>query len=275
MADWTSSNQTAYDIMLAELKNFGLEGLAPALHDIILNGITDQNQIQLQLQNTEAWKNRFRGNEILKGQGLSPLSPAEYVATERAYAQVMKNYGLPTGFYDDSSDFAGFIGHSVSPAEMQQRVSKYADVARREDPALLQQLGQMGMTEGDLLAYMMDPNRAMPIIERKYNTALIGATALRAGVSSSNAEHLASLGITEDQAKQGYDKIGSELHESTLLGNIYNDQIAQTDLESEVFEGNGGAARKRKRLASQERAAFSGSAGTAQGSLGRNSSGSY
>lgn len=277
MTDFTDSQQSAFDILSNMLSQYGLGGLTSTLHDIIMSGITDQNEINLQLQSTDAWKTRFAGNEMLRKAGLPVLSVDQYLSVESSYAQVMKNYGLPVGFYDDPADFAKFIGNNVSPNEIQQRAQMYADVARREDPALTDQLRSMGFGDGDILAYMMDPSRAMPLIQQKYQTSLIGAAARRAGITPDNAfaQHLADLGITEGQATQGYGNIAAELHPVQELGQIYNDSISQHDLETEQFDGNGAVTAKKKRLASQERAAFSGSAGVGQGSLGRSSSGSY
>lgn len=274
---FTDEQQGAFDILKGMLDQYGLGSLTGVLSDLILKGITDQNQISLQLQQTDAWKTRFAGNEALRQKGLPVLDVAQYLSVEQSYAQVMKNYGLPAGFYDDPHDFATFIGNSVSANELQQRAQMYADVARREDPALTDQLSAMGLSQGDILAYMMDPNRALPLIQQKYQTALIGGAARRAGVTpdTAYAQHLADLGISEQQAAQGYGQIAQELPTDQRLGQIYNDSIAQSDLESETFDGNGAVTAKKKRLASQERAAFSGSSGVGQGSLSRNTSGSF
>jgi hypothetical protein len=277
MVDFTSSQQSAFDIMKDMLTQYGLGSLTGTLQNILLSGITDQTEISLQLQGTQEWKTRFAGNELLRQQGLPVLDVAQYLAVESSYAQVMKNYGLPQGFYDDPSDFSKWIGSSVSPNEIQQRAQMYADAARREDPALTDQLRAMGLGDGDILAYMMDPNRALPLIQQKYQTALIGGAARRAGLTpdTAYAQHLADLGVTEQQAAQGYGQIATELPGVEKLGQIYNDSISQSDLESETFDSNGAVTNKKKRLASQERAAFSGSAGVGQGSLGRTTNGSY
>lgn len=274
-ASFTSSQQSAFDIMENLLQQYGLGSLTGTLKSIILNGITDQNEISIQLQQTDAWKQRFAGNEILRKKGLPELSVNQYLSVEQSYAQVMKNYGLPTGFYDDPTDFAKFIGNSVSANELQQRVQMYADVANREDPAVLKQLQSMGTSKGDLLAFMMDPTRAMPLIQQKYNSTLIGAAARRAGLTPDNTyvNHLAEMGVTEQGAAQGYGQVADEMHTAQLLGNIYHDNISQTELAQDVFENNAAAAQKRKRLASQERAAFSGTSGAGQ--LHRSESGSY
>lgn len=263
---------------MADLLNrYGLGSLLGDLRKIVEGGVTDPAEIQISLQDTDAWKHRFAGNEKLRQAGLPVLSVGEYLAVEKSYGQIMKNYGLPVGFYDDPSDFADFIGSSVSPNELQQRVEMHADIARREDPAIVQQLQQMGLTKGDILAHFIDPTRALPLLQQKYQTALIGGAARRAGTATSNAyaQHLSDIGVTEQQAASGYGQITAELPGAELLGSIYDDSISQADLEHETFDGDGSVTRRKKRLASQERASFQGSAGVGQGSLSRNTAGQY
>lgn len=274
---FTQTQQSAFDILKGMLDQYGLSSLAGTLTNIILSGVTDQNEISLKLQSTDEWKTRFAGNEMLRQKGLAVLDVAQYLSVEQSYAQVMKNYGLPQGFYDDPADFAKFIGNSVSANEIQQRAQMYSDLAKREDPAVKAQLQAMGLSDGDLIAYYMDPSRAQPLLAQKYQTTLIGAAARRAGITpdTAYATHLADIGVSEQQASQGYGQIAADLNPAQRLGDIYNDQISQTDLETETFDGNAAVTQKKKRLASQERAAFSGSAGVGQGSLGRNSSGTY
>jgi len=186
MTDYTPDQQSAFDYMDNLLNQYDLSALAGDLKNLILTGVTDSNELTLALQGTDAWKQRFAGNEMLKKAGVPVLSVAEYLSTEQSYAQVMKNYGLPKGFYDDHTDFANFIGNNVSANELQQRVSMYADVAKREDPSITAQLASMGMSQGDLLAYVMDPTRAEPIIQQKYSTALLGGAARRNGLVADN-----------------------------------------------------------------------------------------
>ena len=164
---FTKPQQSAFDIMTKMLGDYGLSSLGATLRKLILSGVTDANQLDLALQQTDEWKIRFAGNEKLRAAGLPVLSVAEYLSVEKSYAQVMKNFGLPQGFYDDPSDFADFIGNSVSSSELQSRAQMYADAAKREDPAVVEQLTAMGMGQGDILAFMMDPDRALPLVQRK------------------------------------------------------------------------------------------------------------
>lgn len=266
----TAAQQSAYDTMYSTLESYGLGSLSKTLWGFIKDGLTGDS-LSLALQQTDAWKQRFAGNEALRQKGIPVLSPAEYISMERSYAQIMRNYGLPAGFYDEPSDFASWIGNNVSANELQQRVTQYADLANREDAATVDQLQSMGMTKGDLLAYMIDPDRAAPIVTQQYQTALLGASARRAGVVSDNdyLSGLASRGVTEDQAASGFAQIGASLSDANRLG------LSLQDLESEVFDGDATATKKRKRLASQERGRFSGSSGISSGSLSQSTSGSY
>ena len=274
-APWTSTQQSAFDLMTDLLNQYGLGSLNTVLKGLILDGVTDTPTLQLRLQDTQEWKTRFAGNEMLRQKGVPVLSVGEYLSVERSYAQVLKNYGLPQGFYDEPSDFAQFIGNNVSANELNQRAQAYADLAHREDESTKAQLRAMGLADGDLIAFMMDPTRAQPLIQQKYQTALIGSAARRTGLDASGAEGLAQLGINEQQAVQGYGIISEGLATGERLGSVYGEDFNQTDFESEVFKGDGRAASKRKRLASQERAAFGGASGIVSGSLQNNSGGSY
>lgn len=269
------AEQSVFDLMAQRLEDLGLGSLAGKLQELILDGVTDDASLQLALQDTNEWKQRFAGNEKLRKAGQSVLSVNEYLAAERQYAQIMRNYGLPEGFYDDPTDYAGFIGNSISASELQGRVAAWSDLANREDPAVKEQLLSMGLGQGDLLAYMIDPDRAAPIVQKRYQEALVGSAARRSGLGSGSASRLAELGVTEQQAIQGYGLISESLDDMMRLGDIHGTDFSQSDYEGEVFEGDGDAARKRKRLASQERATFGGNSGVGQGSLTRRSSGTY
>jgi hypothetical protein len=263
---------------MADLLNqYGLGSLHSVLRGLVMGGETDPAQLTLALQNTNEWKTRFAGNEMLRQSGRAVLSIGEYLSAEQSYAQALKQFGLPQGFYDDPQDFAKWIGNSVSPNEVMQRAQMWSDIAKRQDPAVKQQLASMGFSDGDLTAFMMDPARATPLIQQKYQTTLLGAAARRSGVVADNQylTKLADMGVSEQQAAQGYGVISESMGALTTLAQIYGVDYNQRDFESEVFESSGEATRKRKRLASQERAAFGGSSGVVRGSLTQNTAGQY
>lgn len=253
--------ESVYNSILQQLTNYGL----PANQDVvdaIKKGLTNGDSeatIDLTVQNTQTWKVRFAGNEALKQAGLPVLSPAEYLATERSYAQAMKNFGVPVGFYDDPSDFAQFIGKSVSPAEIQQRLQAASDVAAREDDATKTMLARMGLTNGSLIAQALDPSRARPLIERQMNAVKIGSAAIKSGVdvTTDYVERLATFGLSEEAAQQGFGQIG-QMRGLEDLGKIHGVTYQQNDALAEVFDNNSDALERRRKISTAERSAFSG-----------------
>lgn len=276
------AQQSAYDMLDGILSAAGLDSLAGQVKSLILNGSLDNNSngdtLQMYLGGTAEWKQRFAGNEQLKAKGLNALTVGEYLSQEKAYAQVLSTAGLPSGFYDTKQDFGNFIGNNVSASELQQRVTDYTDLAKREDQGTLSQLASMGMSHGDLAAYMMDPTKAAPLIQQKFNEALVGGAARNAGfnnVSEVDIARLASQGVSEQQAQQGFSQIGQTLPTTSRLADIYGQKYGFGQAEAEAFSGDAAATSTRNLLASQERAAFSGSGGITSGSIRRDDVGEY
>jgi hypothetical protein len=264
----SGDNRDAYMAITSLFKNYGLESLSGKIFDYVKNGY-GADTISILLQDTPEYKDRFIGNEARKKAGLPVLSPAEYLATESAYRQVMESAGLPKGFYDNKNDFADLIGKNVSPTEMKDRVDLAVQATTLASDAYKQALKQVGIGDGDMVAYFLDEKKAMPYLTKAAATARIGAEALQQGLSfdAGYAEGLAKAGISADQARQGYSTIANEMNTLSSLGSIYGEEWNQREAERAAFEGAASAVAKRKRLASQERGQFGGSAGTARGGL--------
>ncbi len=252
--------KSAYQIQKEMLEAFGLPSnsdVVNVINNALLEGQSEA-EIELRLQDTETWKTRFRGNELLRQNGGPVLSIPAYLEQERLYGQILHNAGLPSGFYDDPADFAEMIGGRVSVQELQDRVNLAGEIVHREDPAVLHQLALRGITPGQLIAHALDPQRAKPLILRDQNSILIGAAAQRAGltVDTSTSDRLAERGIGEAQAQQGFGQINDFLESTDKLGDIYGVDYSLDDAVDEVFEGT--SSEKRKQLARTEKAAFGG-----------------
>ena len=230
-----------------------------------------------------SWQQRFSGNQARISAGLNPLSPAEYIANEQSYKQVMAMAGIPTSSPLMSSDYLGkLMGTDVSPAEVQMRVNAATAAVQNEDPQVLAQLQtQFGMTMPTILTHLLDPSVAAPLVQQEYNAATIGAEAARAGVSIAygvtgplSAMGLAAQGITQSQANQGFTSIAQQQAAMQSLAGRYqgygNAEGIGQQLEASTFntEGAAQAQQNLERLKTQETSAFSGSAGAATGSLG-------
>lgn len=267
--------ESAYEIQRQILQKFGLPSapdIISAINDGIVNGDSD-SQIELSLQDTASWKTRFAGNEKRRAAGLNVLSVSDYLAQESAYAAAMQGASLPSGFYDDPSDYADFIAKDIAPSELKSRLDIASDIVSREDQSVKDQLSLYGVTPGQLLAHALDPERAAPLIRREQQSILIGAAAARSGFKSNLSinDRLAEQGIGEAQAQQGFGQVNDFYDTTKKLGDIYGIDFDASDAVGEVFEGSSGA--KRKALGRTEKGAFSGQ--TNFGVARRDNAGSY
>lgn len=259
--------------LTALFQGYGLESLAPSILAMVQDG-KGADQISLELQNTDAYKKRFPANDARRKAGLPVLSPAEYISTERAYRQVMSAAGLPVGFYDTHDDFKSFLEKDISPTEIQSRVNA-ASEAINSAPAGTLDIFKQYYNTGDLIAYALDPSRAEPLIEQRIKAAEAGASAKNQGVQigQSTAEDLGRQGFTTNQLQQGFGAVAADASTAAKLSQVYGDNVTTDDLVKSTFNSDAAATDKVKKLASKERAAFSGTAGAGFSSLSKNSGG--
>jgi len=261
----TGADRDAYVALTNVFDSYGLGTLAPKIFDYIKNGYS-ADTISILLQNTDEYKQRFSGNEARKSAGLPVLSPSEYLATEASYRQVMESAGLPSGFYDQPSDFTTWIGKNVSPTEIQSRVDLATQATTLSNPSYRQALNQMGISDSQLTSYFLDPTRALPSLQKSAATAAIGAEALQQGLTfdTQYADQLATSGITQATAQQGYAQIADTLGKYQSLADIYGGSYSQRTAENAAFLGDAQAVQQQRNLSQREQANFSGATGTAQ-----------
>lgn len=276
---WESSGQydkllkgterDAYMAINALFKSYGLDALAGKIYDYVKNGYS-ADTISILLQDTTEYKTRFAGNEARKNAGLPVIPPSEYLATEASYRQIMQEAGLPPGFYDSPTDFSGWIGKNISPSEIKSRVDLATQATILANPDYRRALNQMGIDNGQITAYFLDTNKALPYIQKAAATAQIGAEALTQNLmfDVGFAEELATRGISAEQARAGYSQIASELDTMRALGMQYGEDWTQRTSEQATFGTSAEAAQRKGRLLSRERGAFSGGTGAARAGLG-------
>lgn len=256
-------------------KQYGLESLAGKIIDYVKQGFSSDT-MAVMLQETPEYKKRFAGNELRKNAGLSVLSPAEYIATERQYRQVMANAGMPKGFYDQTSDFTKFLGNDMSPSELNDRVKSWQDVAQ-SDSATTDSLRRLyGMSTSDYAAYLMDPQRALPVLQAQARAVTFAAAGQRHGVNVSKATAEGYGGgaydISAQDAEKGFSTIQEIQGDTDKIAKLYGlGGYSAGDAIQEVFGGNADQTNKRKKAASAERATFSDSSKGSTGSSSRNS----
>ena len=262
--------------------SYGLGSLAPRIRDFVQQGFTPDT-VTLKLQETPEYQQRFKGNETRRRAGLPVLSPAEYLEVESAYRQTMRSAGLPSGFYDEPDDFAQFIGIDVSPAELKQRVDIAGLTIENADPLLKDQLRRFyNLNDGDMVAYALDPNRALPTLQRQVQAAQFGAEAARQGFAPTRtmAETYAGLGVSQEQARAGFEQVAMIQPEAERLSGVFAGQAPAVGMEetvSAVFGGEQSAEYKKRlqRLSEMEQSLFAGQSGVGAGSLAKGQAGQF
>lgn len=264
----TGSNRDAYMALNTLFEQYDLGSLSGKIYDYVKNGYS-ADTISILLQDTPEYKTRFAANEARKKAGMNVLTPAEYLSIESSYRQIMRQSGLPTGFYDQPTDFTKFISGDMSPTELQGRVDLATQASVLASDTVKQALQQMGLNQGDIAAYFLDPNKALPHLTKAAATAQIGAEALARGLefNTQRAEQLATSGVGRDEAAQGFAQIADEFSDLKTLGSIYGQSWSQSLAEADVFNKGGAATQQRNTLIGNEKANFSGSAGGARGGL--------
>lgn len=222
------------------------------------------DQIMMDLPQTQEYQARFPAMAELTRRGRA-MTEEQYKNYEETITGIMRRAGLPVQFYDQPADFARMLVSEVSPAEAEQRISVAYRKVATAPPDVRQAFGEMYGPGSDdaLAAFMLDPDRAMPMIERQVVAAQTKAVGARYGLQmdAALAERLAAAGAPE-QVEQAVRQAGQlrPLAEQTVLeeqtgGGISTEELltgtaglssmekTRRALESRVaqFQGQGGA----------------------------------
>lgn len=274
--------QSAYDLLYSQFKQYGLETLVEPLKGLITSGASP-SEFTIRLRESEPYKKRFAANAQRIAKGLTAVSEAEYLGLEDQYQNIMRNYGLPAEYYTRGDmgvqeGFNKFIANDVSAKELEDRVLTAQQRVLNANPEVLASLKAFypDITNGDILAYTLDPTKGLTDIKRKVTAAEIGGAATQAGLklTGARAGELGAAGITKEEAQKGFQTVAEVAPRGGQLAEIYKQSpYTQTTAEAEVFglAGSTEAARQRKKLTSLETAAFGGSAGA--GAIARDRAG--
>jgi hypothetical protein len=280
------AGQSAYTLLFEQFNQYGLGGLVEPLKGFIQDGLSEA-EFTLRLRDTDAYRKRFAANQTRISKGLRAISEAEYIRLEDQYQETMRRYGMPETYYKRGDmgrqeGFEKFIGSDVSPVELEDRIQTAYNRVINANPEVAQSLRAFypDVTDGDILAYALDPDKAIENIKRKVTAAEIGSGATRAGLATgvSRAEELARAGVTKEQAASGFGTIASGLERGRQLSQIYNQpDYTQAVAEAEVFALPDAeqARRQRRKLGQLETAEFGGTTGMTGGALSRERAGQY
>jgi hypothetical protein len=269
--------QSASQIISAQLTAWGLGSLSGKLNDLIREGLSS-DAITLRLAATDEYKRRFAANETRIKNGLAALSPAEYIATENSYRQVMQTYGLPSTFYDSQDDYRKFLEADLSPSELNDRAKVAQSVwLSADDQTRSVWRDWYGLSDGAAIASILDPTRALPIVQSQAEAARAGGFARQNGLEADQARirGYVDSGITGDQLAQGFSDIGTVHGVDQAIGRRFGADLSQTVEEASRIQGLASARRAQADAYASEQALFQAKPGADRSSLSRRTSGSY
>ena len=252
-----ATKQKASDKLTALFSAYGLESLAPFINTRIMADVSEE-MLLLELYDQPEYQKRFPGMKALRAKGKA-ITEKEYSADEKAMIQTARFFDLPKGFYDGPEDFGALIGNLVSPKEYQDRLQIGQDLSRTLNPSVKQQLIDFyGIGEGDLTAFVLDADKALPLIQKQAKAAQfvgIGRAAgfeLR-GITSGQAENIAGTEsyakLSERELAQALGQAGQLRKTQKRLSGIEGQDYSEQEALSAVIEGSPQAL-----LASQQRA---------------------
>lgn len=248
----TATQNNAWGILQSLLASYGFSGqdlvalTAWAKGQIISGNSADL--ITLNLQQTPQFAARFPAIIARQKAGLPPISPAEYLATERSYSQLERAAGIPVNFHD----YDKLIAADVSPVELSDRITKGYQAVALADPTVIKSMQDFyGVSTGQLAAYFLDPTKATPLLEQQAVSAQIGGASAMSGfektaaapegISQGQALRLAQLGVTQPQAQQGFQKLSAErqLYEPLPGGGQVGNPLSTDALLNAQFGSDG------------------------------------
>lgn len=261
--DFTS----AQSILQSYLAGYGLGNLATWAWDLLQkNPGMDTATFETKLYETPEFQARFPAFNALRaaGKGISVDAYQEY---ERTVRQSLQTWGIPEEMYGTRDSIKDLLLKDVSPAEVNYRIQRAAEAAYSAPEETRQALQNLyGIDSGGMIAYWLDPDRAQPILERQYAAAQIAGAANRMSLSvdAAEAERLASLGITEAQANQGFAEVSSYKGLTTGMG----ETVTQADLVGATFGTDAESAQKVERVVKGRTGQFQQSGGAAESQQG-------
>jgi len=156
-------------------------------------------------------------------------------------------------------------------------MAKRLEVARvavyETPPQVRAELARLyGLDEGQVMAFLLDPVKALPILEQQFTAAKAGAASRLSGyglLTQNEAEQVGLSGRNFDQLAQGFDQLAQsgELFQP-IIGEAGADMITRDEQLGSQFGGNTAAARRIERTAKRRAAQFAGGGGFSESQAG-------
>jgi hypothetical protein len=257
------------------LKALGLpQDLIDEIDTMIKQDYTN-SQMYLELQKTQAWKNRFPGMAALSAAGKA-VDAGTYISMEKGFLQTLDYYGLDKNLFGTTAELGKQISNLVSPKRFETVVALAAQDVEQNPDVLAELNLYYGVDKSAAIAYLLNPTIGLDIIQRQARAAEIGAKAGKSkfdfGVSkegygvaesfinAAGTMDLQSLDVAFQEARGLAD---TQSNIAATEGAAYNDLTAV----SAILGKNQAAILDSQRRAARSVAKFSGGSGLGTGSL--------
>jgi hypothetical protein len=238
------------------MADYGLSSLMGRIEQLVQEDYSPEAAL-VAIRETPEYKTRFPAMDALARKNRR-ITEAEYIAFERDAAQLERAYGLPAGMLGKDS-VTNLLTNEVSARELEERVTMAAAGAFQASQEVKDTFKEYySIDSGGLTAYFLDPNKALPLLNKQYASAQIGAEAAikGLGIGSTLAEEINMMGISREQARQGFGQAASQkaftegrgdivTQEELVTGNVMGNEQAQQNIQRAAgaragrFQGGG------------------------------------
>jgi hypothetical protein len=274
-----TQRKSAFDVIREKFTAMGIKEVGDDIAAIFAGKGTDRfgkvfdeipttsEGFYLQLINTKSYYDRFGSvNEARLKQGYKALDEKTIVGMEDEYQKVLTQYNMPTGFYDQTTDFQSFLKNNLTNVDVANVIQAYRDfVQTGTDSTIRKQLkDNYGIGDAALTAYMIDPTKGQAILEQIAGKNLNTAAALLEGLTAEQANMAQTYGagsLGYGTQRQKYSQVQRELQTTGNLAAIYGENFGAKEAIAAEFGGDVQAQAQATRIKATGAAAFGGTSG--------------
>lgn len=186
------------------MNTYGLSSLMGLIEGYVREGLEGEAVLTM-IRDTPQYKERFPAMAALSAKGRA-ITEGEYIEFERNASQLERAYGLPAGMLGKDT-VTTLLSNEVSAQELENRVTMAAAGAFQASPEVRDTFSRFyGIDNGGLTAYFLDPDKALPLLNKQYAASQIGAEAQMQdfNIAAGLAEQLTEAGISREEARQGF-----------------------------------------------------------------------
>ena len=280
-----AQRKSAFDVIRERFTQMGIKEVGDDIAAIFAGKGTDRfgkafdeipttsEGFYLQLINTKSYYERFgKVNEARLASGYKALDEKTIVGMEDEYQKVLTSYNMPTGFYDQTTDFQSFLKNNLTNVDVANIIQAYRDfVTTGTDSNVRKQLKDLyGIGDEALTAYMIDPTKGQGILEQIAGKNMNTAAALIEGLTAEQAQMAQAYGagsLGYGSQRQKYSQVQQELQTTGNLAAIYGENFGAKEAIAAEFGGDVQAQAQAARIKATGAAAFGGTSGVGSKAL--------